>query len=164
MSAPADITASRTAGEQPGPSGLSLAFATVAMFAFVGVIFALLGTGGWVAVGAAIAVMVLGVVAVSRYVQWISLTRSSPLPSSDEAQTGLSRHDFPLDKLPRATCSSNSGGAKGSCERARSRALEACAVAKHGSRAADGTRRAADGPCRGRRREIRRAPLSERAH
>lgn len=101
MSAPVDQTSGSTAPEQPGPSGLALVFATVAMFAIVGVILTLLGTGGWVAVGAAIAVMVLGVIAVSRYVQWISLTPGSRPPSGDATQPGLSRHDFPLENPAR---------------------------------------------------------------
>jgi len=95
-------------GRQPGPSGLGFVSATVAMFAFVGAIFVLLGVGGSVATGGAILLMLLGVAVVSRYMQRISRTRSSPtqprsglagmnedLAVSDEESGELSPYDFP---------------------------------------------------------------------
>ena len=102
------------AERQAGPSGLGVVSATVGMFAFVGAIFVLLGIGGTSATGAAIAVMVLGVVVVSRYVERISWTRSSPtqlrrgpagtkegLSASDEAHDELSPYDFPRENPAR---------------------------------------------------------------
>ncbi len=103
-----------TAERQAGPSGLGVVSATVGMFAFVGAIFLLLGVGGTIATGAAIAVMVLGVVVVSRYVQRISFTRGSPTQrqrgpagtdeersGSDEAHEELCPYDFPRENHAR---------------------------------------------------------------
>lgn len=108
---------------QPGPSGVPLMFAIVAMFVFVGVVFLLLGVvRGWVGLGVAIIVMLLGVFAVSRYVQRIAWTRSSPellrrglagmnedLANSDERHTELSPHDFPQDNPARRVLEQQQG-------------------------------------------------------
>jgi len=82
-----DVQPAREADRQPGPSGLPLVFATVAMFAFVAAIFLLLGLGGWAPVGGAIALMVIGVFVVSRYVQHLSL--------GDEVHEQIAAHDLP---------------------------------------------------------------------
>lgn len=99
---------------QPGPSGVALVFATVAMFAFVGLAVGLVAIGGWAATAGALAVMVAGVFTLSRYIQRIAWTRSSPrqlrrglsgmnedLSLTDEGHEALSLHDLPLENPAR---------------------------------------------------------------
>lgn len=97
---------------QGGPSGVAFILATVGMFLFVAVVFVLLGVGGWGAFAGAIVVMVVGVIALSRYIQWISWTGGPPprageavseQPSVSEEEMGeITARDLPLDNPARA--------------------------------------------------------------
>ncbi|MCW3020132.1 MAG: hypothetical protein JWN10_2440 [Solirubrobacterales bacterium] len=99
---------------QPGPSGVPFVLATAAIFGLAVVIVVLLAIGGWVGFAVAIALMLIGVLALTRYVQRISWTRRSPreqrrgltgmdddLSHSDEAHETLSPVDLPHDNPAR---------------------------------------------------------------
>ncbi len=110
--------------EPPAPSGPSAVLPLAAFFVLVLVIVGLVALGGWVALGFAIALLVLGVIALTRYVQRISITRRSPerlsrgvsgmnedLSVTDDAHTELSVHDVPLDNPERRTIEERQRGA-----------------------------------------------------
>jgi len=94
----------------PAPSGQSGAIALVSFGVVVGAIFALLALGHWWGFAIAIALMLAGVFALSRYVQRIAWTRRSPqrlrrglqgmnedLSITDDSHSELSPLDVPLD-------------------------------------------------------------------
>lgn len=99
---------------QPGPSGVALAVATATIFGLALVIVLVLAIGGWGGFAAAIVLMLFGVLLLTRYVQRISWTRSSPehlrrglagmnddLAHSDDAHETLSPVDLPQDNPAR---------------------------------------------------------------
>jgi hypothetical protein len=101
-------------GRQPGPSGVALALATATIFGLALVIVLVLAVGGWGGFAAAIVLMILGVLLLTRYVQRISWTRRSPehlrrgvtgmnddLAHSDDAHETLSPVDLPQDNPAR---------------------------------------------------------------
>jgi len=92
----------------PGPTGTGavVGFALIMLLAFL--IFLIVLFGGWVAFACGVALMLIGVFALTRYVQRIAWTRRSPqrlrdglggmnedLAISDEAHEDLSPLDFP---------------------------------------------------------------------
>jgi ABC-type nickel/cobalt efflux system permease component RcnA len=91
-----------------------MAVAMIALFLLVLAIVGLLALTAWVALIAAVLLMVLGLFAVTRYVQQISRTRSASetlangtsrvdqdLAATDEPDTQISRHDIPTGEPER---------------------------------------------------------------
>ena len=85
-----------------------MVLAMVALFLLVLAIVGLVALTAWLAIVAAVLLMVLGLFAVTRYVQQISLTRRSDerpglgppsvaenLAVTDDPHTQISRHDIP---------------------------------------------------------------------
>jgi len=95
-----------------GPSGFAAVLPAATMFAFVIaiVVLALALLGGWVGFAIAVALMIAGVLIMSRYVERVAWTRRTPqrvregmagaerdLALTDEAHDEISVHDLPLD-------------------------------------------------------------------
>jgi hypothetical protein len=93
--------------DAPGPSGGQMLVALLGLFAFVLVIVGLVALGGWVALVAAVAVMIVGAFAVTRYVQTISSTATSGgrgvsgIAEADDTHADISRHDIPVGEPER---------------------------------------------------------------
>jgi predicted small integral membrane protein len=98
----------------PEPGGGQMLVAIVALFLIVLAIVGLVALTAWVALVAAVLLMIVGVFAVTRYVQRISLTRRSgarleselsganrDLAVTDDAHTQISRHDIPVGEPER---------------------------------------------------------------
>jgi hypothetical protein len=102
--------------DAPGPGGGQLLVALIALFAFVLVIVGLVALGGWVALVAAVAVMIVGAFAVTRYVQMISSTATSGgrgvsgIAAADDAHSQISRHDIPQGEPERNAAPATSEG------------------------------------------------------
>jgi len=111
MPPPARSTTGRTARarrKQQAPGSAATALPAGAFVVLVLVIVGLVLFGGWVAFGFAVALMVLGVFALTRFVQRLMRTPSSELDAglsgmhrdlsiTPEAHEDLSPHDIPLD-------------------------------------------------------------------
>jgi len=95
-----------------GPSGVAAVAPFVGLFllAIAIVLLALGLLGGWWGFGIAVALMIVGVLVLSRFVQRIAWTRKSParlrqglsgmnedLSVTDDAHEEISAHDLPLD-------------------------------------------------------------------
>src|ERR1700722_6065879 len=91
-----------------------MVLAMIALFLLVLAIVGLVALTAWLALAAAVLLMVLGLFAVTRYVQQISGTRRSAglidrgpakagedLPAADDPHTQISRHDIPMGEPER---------------------------------------------------------------
>jgi hypothetical protein len=100
--------------DAPGPSGGQMLLALIGLFAFVLVIVGLVALGGWAALVAAVAVMIVGAFAVTRYVQTISSTATSGgrgvsgIAAADDTHSEISRHDIPLGEPERNAAAATS--------------------------------------------------------
>jgi hypothetical protein len=110
----------RTPRESPpldraaGPTGIAAVLPAAFVILLAVVIIALVLFGGWVGFGFALALLLVGVYVLSRYVQRVAWTRSSPerlrgglsgmnedLAVSDDVHEELSAHDLPPDSPAR---------------------------------------------------------------
>ncbi|HEX4482466.1 MAG TPA: hypothetical protein VH081_01660 [Solirubrobacteraceae bacterium] len=108
--------------EAPGPGGGQLLIALIALFVIVLAIVGLVAIGGWVTLVVAVALMLVGVFGVTRYVQTIALTRQpgeqgehaqgshaiEDLAVTGDSHTQISRHDIPLGEPERLSAPATS--------------------------------------------------------
>jgi hypothetical protein len=98
----------------PGPTGIPLALAMSALFLLALVIVGLVAIGTWLTVAIAILLTLIGLFALTRFVQRIAWTRRSgahlrrglagmndDLSNSDDVHEDLSAHDLRPDKPAR---------------------------------------------------------------